>query len=305
MFEIKEATRRIIPVLALCGISGSGKTYSALLFARGYAGSENKICIIDTEYGRSEAYAGLQEIGKFDVLSLKPPFSPERYVEAYRQASAHVGSDGVVIIDSSSHEWEGIGGILDMAEQEERKMGKKDMRSWVKPKIAHRKFVHEITNPTCCTILCLRIKEVLKPIKGGSPETVQEIVAEKNFKYDLTTVFEISPNDHTVTVSKAPKPMQSLTPIGQRIQPIDSIFGQNYASFIRGGETKTHDSDDEIQVKIAACEDLNELTGLYRQYEKSKHPELKKIAAWCAGMKKALEQQVQHALTGGEPQLTE
>ena len=45
------------------------------------------------------------------VLAITPPFSPEKYIEAL-QLCEKEGME-VIIIDSISHEWEGIGGILE------------------------------------------------------------------------------------------------------------------------------------------------------------------------------------------------
>lgn len=47
MFK-KAERKRIFVKMALCGVSGSGKTYSALLLAQGLGG---KIAMIDTENG--------------------------------------------------------------------------------------------------------------------------------------------------------------------------------------------------------------------------------------------------------------
>ena len=50
MFK-KAERKRIFVKMALCGVSGSGKTYSALLLAQGLGG---KIAMIDTENGSGE-----------------------------------------------------------------------------------------------------------------------------------------------------------------------------------------------------------------------------------------------------------
>ena len=65
--------------MALQGSAGSGKTYSALLLAKGLVSDWSKIAVIDTEMGSSNLYAHL---GPFQVLTLEPPHTPERYIEA-------------------------------------------------------------------------------------------------------------------------------------------------------------------------------------------------------------------------------
>ena len=66
--------------LAICGVSGSGKTTAALQIARGLGG---KIAMIDTENGSSSLYSDKFD---FDVLELEAPYTPERYIEAIEAA---------------------------------------------------------------------------------------------------------------------------------------------------------------------------------------------------------------------------
>src|SRR5918992_4085005 len=92
--------------LALCGPSGSGKTYSALLIAQGLAPG-GKIALLDTERGSGELYSSL---AAYDVATLTPPFSPERYIDLIHEADT--AGYQALIIDSLSHAWEGEGGCL-------------------------------------------------------------------------------------------------------------------------------------------------------------------------------------------------
>ena len=69
-FEIKKATRRgVIPLIGLCSESGCGKTYSALLLARGYVGPVGKIVVIDTEPSRQSLRRRAAQ--GFEVLDLE------------------------------------------------------------------------------------------------------------------------------------------------------------------------------------------------------------------------------------------
>jgi Domain of unknown function, B. Theta Gene description (DUF3871)/AAA domain len=100
--------------LGLSGASGFGKTYSTLLLAFGITNDWTKIAVIDTENGSANLYSRL---GGYNVLSLKPSFSPEHYIEALRVAKN--ASMEVVIIDSINHEWNGKGGCLELHEKRE------------------------------------------------------------------------------------------------------------------------------------------------------------------------------------------
>ncbi len=156
--EIRKAQRgNSKPLIGLHSQSGAGKTYSALLLARGFVGATGTICMIETEAGRGEAYADPEEypeIGGYDVVSLTGDFSSVRYGEAIETVEG--GAYGALIIDSASHEWENVGGVLDWAAKNAET--KRGVLVWQQPKIAHKKhFVLKFTNtPIPLVILCMR-----------------------------------------------------------------------------------------------------------------------------------------------------
>ncbi|MFT4645936.1 MAG: hypothetical protein ACI8ZX_002359, partial [Planctomycetota bacterium] len=88
--------------MALQAPSGAGKSMSALLLAKGLTNDNlSKVAIIDTENKSSNLYAHL---GNYNVLSMSPPFSPEKYIEAIDICLK--GGMEVIIIDSISHCWD-------------------------------------------------------------------------------------------------------------------------------------------------------------------------------------------------------
>jgi flagellar biosynthesis GTPase FlhF len=48
---VKATKKKLKARVALIGPTGSGKTMTALKMARGFAGSEGRIAVIDTEHG--------------------------------------------------------------------------------------------------------------------------------------------------------------------------------------------------------------------------------------------------------------
>ena len=198
-FEIKQATRQgVKPLVGFYGKSGSGKTMSALLLARGIAGAKGRITLIDTENGRGSIFADLIP-GGYQVLNLDAPFSPARYEEAI--ATAEKSSD-VVLCDSMSHEWSGEGGVLDWAEEELQRMGGGDnnkMRSWIKPKMAHKMMVQRLLRTKCALICCLRGEEkthITKPASGEKGKVITDEFSTPLF--DPRFIFEMLLNFETV-----------------------------------------------------------------------------------------------------------
>lgn len=79
--EFKKAHRSKAKLrLAIAGPSGAGKTYSALLIASGIVPLE-KVAVIDTESGSADLYA---DLGGYSTVTINPPYSPQKYIEAIR-----------------------------------------------------------------------------------------------------------------------------------------------------------------------------------------------------------------------------
>lgn len=149
------------PLVGLYSESGRGKTKSALLLGKGFSlamgGTMKDVVMIETESGRGEAYARDPEVGGFQVVSMRDNFSPKNYGAAI--AAAEASKPKAVIIDSASHEWEGIGGVLAMAAKNQED-GKKGPLVWQRPKIDHqRDFMGRLLQtPIPLVIVCMRAK---------------------------------------------------------------------------------------------------------------------------------------------------
>jgi hypothetical protein len=208
-FEIKRASRTgVKPLIGFYSESGCGKTYSGLLLARGFVGPSGKIVMIDTESGRGSLYADVLP-GGYEVLELREPFTPERYIEAIQaveQSGAQIG-----VLDSASHEWEGLGGVLDQAILNEQKSGKQGLHNWRGPKMEHAKFMLKLLQSPIPWIVCLRAK--FKTRQGKNAQGKTEIVKDDHttpiqaddFIYEMTVHGEIMA-DHTFRLTKCSHP---------------------------------------------------------------------------------------------------
>lgn len=190
--EIKRATRKAIPFIGcLYGKSSSGKTYSALRLAKGLIGEADRICLIDTENGRASHYADFFD---FDVLELEPPFTPARYIEAI--AMAEKSGYKAIIIDSITHEWDGLGGCLEIADRKGRN-GKEiqGLVKWSLPKAEHRKLMSKLLQLKCHVIFCARGQEKMEQVYvDGKQEIINkglQIIQEKNFPFEMLVTFKL------------------------------------------------------------------------------------------------------------------
>jgi hypothetical protein len=201
--QLRKATRVKSKLrIGLAGVSGSGKTYSALLLARGLVGSWDKVCLIDTENGSADLYS---DLGDFNVITLEAPFGPERYIEAIQAAEA--GGMEAIIIDSITHEWDGSGGCLEIVEQiAQASSSKNSYTAWAKVTPRHAKFVQAILQSPSHIITTVRRKQDYSMDKDSNGKTtvtkagLKEITRE-GFEYELTLSFALSQN-HLAEASK-------------------------------------------------------------------------------------------------------
>lgn len=176
--------------------SGYGKTYSSLLAAFGMCNDWEKICVIDTE----ESCGLYHSLGPFNVINLKAPFNPEKFISAIKLAEDSGMS--VIVLDSISAEWQGQGGCLDIHEA----LGGR-FQDWAPVKKRHQALIDSILNSKCHVITCVRRKVEYsldkdntgksKVYKLGTKEITQE-----GFEYEMDVNFEIINENH---LSKATK----------------------------------------------------------------------------------------------------
>lgn len=204
-FTIRKAKReKIFVKVALIGPSGSGKSYGSLRLATGMAseikkktGKDAKILVANTESKRGEYYAN--EFN-YDVVDIDPPHNPEKYVDVINFAIEQ-GYD-ILIIDSSSHEWEGKGGCLELQQQ-----AGGTYQSWAKVTPRHQKFINAIADSPIHIIATMRGKdqyEMNKDEKGRTQVQKLGVGAKQRegFEYEFTCSFLIDQKTNTCEVQK-------------------------------------------------------------------------------------------------------
>ena len=200
MLQLQRATRKKSYLhLNLSAPSGAGKTYSALLMAKGLVGNWAKIAVIDTENGSASLYSHL---GEFNTIDLQPPFSPERYTEAI-DTCLSAGME-CVIIDSSSHEWSGPGGCLEINEAlAQAKYRGNTWSAWNETTPRHDAFVQKVLQSRCHIITCTRSK--METIMGDDKKVKKvgmKDVQREGWEYELTVSLSIDRDTHKAIASK-------------------------------------------------------------------------------------------------------
>lgn len=263
-------------IIGIAGASGSGKTVTALLLADGLAGEDGEVAFIDTEGGRARHYfptptdkrsrAELRKEFLFRVkyLDMRPPFNPRSIWDAINEAIDKVGAK-VVVVDSASDEWEGVGGLHDMHIAEMARLAKKPYDSlqdwelhkynfpaWAVPKAEHKQYLMKnLRQVRAHVIFCFRANEVTKPVeveddKGRKRMTVQNVgwqpICEKNMLYDLTISFMVTPDAKGVPLMQADGGFYGKlnAPYSQFFQPgrqVSIETGQRLRAWARGEST--------------------------------------------------------------------
>jgi hypothetical protein len=173
--------------LGLSGGSGTGKTFTALRVARGIAevitGRKGaRFGYVDTENKRALHYkTAFPEMMHFDFTAIDEAgqlvgFGPERWIAVIDAAEA--AELPVLILDSFSHAWEGVGGVLDLQAQvlarlveeaEKRANGRYTVEpdkygqlAWAEVKPRYRRLIDRIVRAKCNIIVCTRAKPVMQ-----------------------------------------------------------------------------------------------------------------------------------------------
>lgn len=205
--QLRKAERRKLKArIGMSGASGSGKTYSSLRIAYGFVGDWSKIAIIDTENGRGELYVNTNRnnvaIGEYNVLTLDPPFTPRRYIEAIK--TCEEGGMEAIIIDSLSHAWAGVGGMLEMKERFSA-TEKSDFTAWRKITPEHNLLVDALLRTKCHLIVTLRAKAEYALTERNGKMVPQKVgmapIFRDGLEYEMVIFMELS-QDHFARASK-------------------------------------------------------------------------------------------------------
>lgn len=178
--------------LAIYGIAGSGKTFSALRIATGFGG---KIALIDSERGSANKYADRFD---FDIAELD-----SKDIESYTRTIQLAKGYDILIIDSLSHAWQEV---LEKVEKiAQTRFRGNTWSAWSVLTPQQRDFIDSILNYNGHVIATMRCKTewALSQENGKSKPTRVGLAPEqgKNIEYEFDLLMEISP-EHFAHVTK-------------------------------------------------------------------------------------------------------
>jgi hypothetical protein len=190
--------------MGIMGPAGAGKTWTALLLARGIAQGK-LIAGIDTENHRMLEYA---DRIRFRHLDFTAPYTPDRFVGAIEAAARMVGPDGVIVVDSASHAWSGRGGVLDIKNQASGK-GTSDPTGWKKATPEQDKFMGAVMACGCHIIVTMRAKMAYDyQVEGGRTKVTKVGLApiqRPEAEYEFSVLGSID-MEHALTIVKCSNP---------------------------------------------------------------------------------------------------
>lgn len=290
-FVANEAKRELIFVKsALMGPSGSGKTYSSLKLATGMLEEmkakkldigNGKILLANTEASRGRYYAN--EF-KFDIVDLVAPHNPEMYVEMIEWAVSE--KYPILIMDSTTHEWTGLGGCLDLHQQ-----AGGTFLSWGKVTPRHDKFIQSIADSPIHIIATMRGKDQYEISKNDENKpTVKKLGVgadqRQGFEYEFTFTMLLDQTSNMATCEKdnthifEGKGDIKISEVhGQKL--IDwANSGEGYTPPVRGTSTSTNSVDGMDGLKkevVALCTELggqknDDLMKIVKSFEPSGNP---------------------------------
>jgi len=203
--NIKTAKRELVfSKIALMGASGSGKTYSALRMAKGMSkalepilGRKARTIMLNNEASRGLYYADEFE---YDIADIAAPHNPEKYVEAINEC-VKAGYD-ILILDSSSHEWEGDGGCLSI----QQGLGGR-YTDWGKVTPRHNKFIQAVADSPIHIIATMRGKDQYEVDKTDNNKTTVTKIGvgakqREGFEYEFTATLLIEQQDNFAKAQK-------------------------------------------------------------------------------------------------------
>lgn len=279
--------------LALTGPTGSGKTFGALSIAKGLGG---RVAVLDTENGSASLYSDEFD---FDVINLSAPYTPERFIEIIKAAERE--GYNTLIIDSTTHEWSGVGGCLELVDKIAPKYKGNSWSAWSEVTPRHRAFIDAMLQSSINIITTMRSKmETAQEENGNGKKKVVKLGMKSEqrdgIEYEFTVVLDLIHDGHHAIATKD----RTRLFTGKEPQRIGVDTGLALLDWLNSGkadETITPKQRDNLQ-------ELFDLAGIdvakycqKRELESLLQIKQSKYAETCAGARAIIDKKKQQGET--------
>lgn len=258
--------------LGISGGSSTGKTFTALRVARGMAEAMSgkggsPIGYVDTENKRALHYkSAFPEMAHFDFTAVNVDgelvgFGPERWIEVIDAAEA--AKLPVLVMDSFSHAWEGVGGVLDLHAQvldrlvqqaQARANGRYEIDpakfsqlAWAEVKPRYRRLIDRIVRAKMNIVICTRAKPVMQQGFGDNAKNARKTktrredvpwdpASDADLMFEMTAMVILDPSAPGCPVHQI-KVADQFKGLFDPRKPMSEHTGREMAEWAKGQET--------------------------------------------------------------------
>ena len=249
----KKATKKQAKLrLALFGVSGSGKTYTALRIATGLGG---KIAVIDTERHSACKYSDRFD---FDVCELEKP-TINNMIMTIKEAENY----NVLIIDSLTHAW------LELLQEVERiaktKFGGNSWSAWSEGTPKQMSLINALLNFNGHIIVTMRTETNWTTTTNDKGKVVPVRVGEapkqgKGIEYEFDMLMQISPEHDALVIKDRTGKFKD-----ECITKPDEEFGKELMNWLNDGDKVTSKTLMDYANEISAIDTVDELNTFYKK----------------------------------------
>lgn len=206
-FQVRQAKRQRRPLkVNLEGLSGAGKTYTALrlAFAMRRAGIGKRIVVADSENRSADLYDGVTidgETWKYEVCELPADVqNPVGYTEAY-EFLVRAGFD-IVIMDSLTHAWVGARDKVDQIAARNRN---DKFAGWMVVTPEQQRMLSALTDDRAHVITTMRVKSEYERTEENGRTKIRKVGLKTDQRdgteYEFDMVVRLD-QGHTAVVDK-------------------------------------------------------------------------------------------------------
>lgn len=254
--------------IALVGGPGTGKTWTALLFATALAGPGGGIAAVDTEHGSMSKYASEDpDDGLFDFDVEEPAtFDPRKLLNFIADAAR--GNYKVLIIDSYSHYWSGQDGMLEMVGG--------NFNRWKDVTPIERKVIAALLTFPGHVIVCMRAKtDYVKVMGNNGKEQMQKVGVKPDqreaieFEFDMVAYMGREGSGVSMSIEKTRCPAYHgevfSNPDASTLEPLRKWLNRGEPDDTEYWAKRVHEATD-MEALTVIYNDMNE-RGVFNRWK--------------------------------------